>query len=62
MSDHKKETVPYTTSTGVRIGLYYSPPPDYAPDMDAQALQFALINKMPKQTLMERILHSRWFV
>ena len=62
MSDYKKQNVPYTTSTGVRIGLYYSPPPEYVPDLDAQAIQFALIDKMPKPTIIERIFHSRWFV
>lgn len=62
MSDYEKKTLPYTTSTGVRIGLYYSPPPEYVADLDAQAIQFALINKLPKPTLLERIFSARWSV
>ena len=62
MSDFYRKNVPYTTSTGVKIGLYYSPTPDYAPDFDAQLIQFALINKSPKPSLVKKIICSRWFV
>lgn len=55
MSDYKRKTLPYTTSTGVKIGLFYIPPSDYKQDADAKTLQLALINKDPKPTLWQRL-------
>jgi hypothetical protein len=40
-----KEVIPYTTKTGVQIGLLYLPPNKYEADFDATLIQKALIYK-----------------
>jgi hypothetical protein len=52
---YARKTLPYTTPTGVKIGLAYIPPSDYKPDADAKTLQLALINKDPKPSIWQRL-------
>jgi hypothetical protein len=47
---YARKTLPYTTSTGVKIGLFYIPPPEYKQDWDAYAMQLALLKLVPKQS------------
>jgi hypothetical protein len=59
MSDYRRKTLPYTTSTGVKIGLFYIPPSEYEQDADARALQLALINKNSKPTIWQRLFSTQ---
>ena len=40
---HAKVNVPYTTPSGLKIGLLYLPPIEYKPDYDAVCIQSVLL-------------------
>ena len=44
MFNYVNRTVPYTTPTGVQIGLLYQRPVTYFPDDDATLIQLSLLN------------------
>jgi hypothetical protein len=56
MSDSMKAVVPYTTRTGVQIGVMYRPKPEYEQDLDAYALQLALLKVYREPNLIQRFL------
>jgi hypothetical protein len=58
MSEHIRATLPYATSTGVQIGVMYRPKPEYEQDMDAYAMQLALLKVYPPPTLFQKIWRS----
>jgi hypothetical protein len=56
MSDSIKSVVPYTTRTGVQIGIMYRQKPEYEQDIDAYALQLALLKVYREPSLIQRFL------
>jgi hypothetical protein len=56
MSDSIRKVVPYTTPTGIQIGLLYNPKPEYEQDLNAYALQLALLNFNTEPSLIKKFL------
>ncbi len=55
MFKYVNRTVPYTTPTGVQIGLLYQRPVAYFPDNDATLIQLSLLNRIESPSKWSRI-------